>query len=145
MTGKQDKSNRESLITFIGDEVGAVRWRQYRIYPKEFTMTTGNPPMTGLAGRRAEGNGFPAIFNIEADPREEVNVVGTNAWVVGPYLKLIGEYEILREISQSKAGQADGIRPMKVLKLVVFAQLTLATAAVGRSATIPALTLQMHR
>ncbi len=69
-----------------------MRWRQYRIYPKEFTMTTGNPPMTGLAGRRAEGDGFPAIFNIEADPREEVNVVGTNAWVVGPYLKLIGEY-----------------------------------------------------
>lgn len=92
ITGKQEKSNRESLITFIGDEVGAVRWRQYRIYPKEFIMTTGNPQMMGLAGRRAEGNGFPAIFNIEADPREEVNVVGTNAWVVGPYLKLVGEY-----------------------------------------------------
>jgi arylsulfatase len=55
-------------------------------------MTTGNPAMTGLAGRRAEGNGFPAIFNIEADPREEVNIVGTSAWVVGPYLKVIGEY-----------------------------------------------------
>jgi hypothetical protein len=37
-------------------------------------------------------NGFPAISNVEADPREEVNVVGTSAWVVGPYLKLIGEY-----------------------------------------------------
>jgi arylsulfatase len=48
--------------------------------------------MYGLAGRRAEGNGYPAIFNIEADPREEVNIVATNAWVVGPYLKLIGEY-----------------------------------------------------
>ncbi len=90
--GKQPKSNRESLITFIGEEVAAVRWRAYRIYPKEFIMTTGNPSMTGLAGHRAEGNGFPAIFNIEADPREEVNVVGTNAWVVGPYLKVIGEY-----------------------------------------------------
>jgi arylsulfatase A-like enzyme len=92
LTGKQERSNRESLITFIGDEVAGVRWRNYRLYPKEFTMTTGNPPMTGLAGRRAEGNGFPAIFNIEADPREEVNIVGTSAWVVGPYLKLIGEY-----------------------------------------------------
>jgi arylsulfatase len=92
LTGKQDNSNRESLITFIGDEVGAVRWRQYRIYPREFTMTTVNPPMTGLAGRRAEGNGFPAIFNIEADSREEVNIVGTSAWVVAPYLMVIGEY-----------------------------------------------------
>ena len=37
--------------------------------------------------------GFPAIFNIEADPREEVSIVGTSAWVVGPYLKVIGEYQ----------------------------------------------------
>jgi arylsulfatase len=92
LTGKQEKSNRESLITFIGEEVAAVRWRAYRLYPKEFIMTTGNPPMTGLAGRRAEGNGFPAIYNIEADPREEVNLVATSAWVIGPYLKVIGEY-----------------------------------------------------
>ena len=92
LTGTQPKSNRDSLISFIGDEVAAVRWRAYRIYPKEFVMTAGNPAMTGLAGRRALGNGFPAIFNIEADPREEVNVIGTNAWVIGPYLKVIGEY-----------------------------------------------------
>jgi arylsulfatase A-like enzyme len=92
ITGKQEKSNRESLITFIGDEIAAVRWRAYRLYPKEFISPTGNPPMYGLQGRRAEGNGFPAIFNIEADPREEVNILGTSAWVVGPYLKVIGDY-----------------------------------------------------
>jgi arylsulfatase A-like enzyme len=92
-TGKQPKSNRESLLSFIGEEVAAVRWRQYRLYPKEFISTTGNPPMYGLAGRRAEGNGFPAIFNIEADPREEVNILGTSAWVIGPYLKTIGDYQ----------------------------------------------------
>ena len=38
-------------------------------------------------------NGFPAIFNIEADPREEVNIVGTSGWVIGPYLKAVGEYQ----------------------------------------------------
>ena len=70
-----------------------MRWRQYRLYPKEFISTTGNPAMYGLAGRRAEGNGFPAIFNIEADPREEVNILGSSAWVIGPYLKLIGDYQ----------------------------------------------------
>jgi arylsulfatase len=91
--GKQPKSSRESLISFIGDEIAAVRWRQYRLYPKEFITTTGNPVMSGLPGRRAEGNGFPAIFNIEADPREEVNILGTSAWVVAPYLRVIGEYK----------------------------------------------------
>ncbi len=93
VTGIQEKSNRDSLISFIGDEIAAVRWRAYRFYPKEFISTTGNPPMYGLPGRRAEGNGFPAIFNIEADPREEVNILGASAWVVGPYLKVIGEYQ----------------------------------------------------
>ncbi len=92
-TSKQPKSSRESLISFIGDEIAAVRWRQYRLYPKEFITTTGNPVMSGLPGRRAEGNGFPAIFNIEADPREEVNILGTSAWVVAPYLRVIGEYK----------------------------------------------------
>ncbi len=91
-TGKQPKSNRESLISFIGTEVAAVRWRNYRIYPKQFAASSGNPAMYGLAGARQEGNGFPAIFNIEADPREENNVLGTSAWVIGPYLKLVGEY-----------------------------------------------------
>jgi arylsulfatase len=91
-TGKQDKSKRESLITFIGEEIVAVRWRQYRIYPRQFVPSAGNPSMPGLAGYRMEGGGYPSIFNIEADPREEHNVVATNAWVIAPYLKVIGEH-----------------------------------------------------
>jgi arylsulfatase len=92
-TGKQAKSNRESLLTFIGEEVVAVRWRQYRVYPKQFVSSAGNPAMPGLAGYRMEGAGYPAIFNIEADPREEVNVVAFSAWVIAPYLRVIGEYQ----------------------------------------------------
>ncbi|CAH2401851.1 sulfatase-like hydrolase/transferase [Mesorhizobium ventifaucium] len=92
-TGAQEKSNRESLITFVADEVAGVRWRSFRLYPKQFVMAGGNPSMNGLAGNRMEMNGFPAIYNIEADPREEVNVVGTAAWVVGPYLRVIGDYQ----------------------------------------------------
>jgi len=91
-TGKQPKSKRESLTSFIGEQVAAVRWRNYRIYPKQFTSSVGNPAMYGLAGAREEGNGFPAIFNIEADPREENNVLASSAWVIAPYLKLIGDY-----------------------------------------------------
>jgi arylsulfatase len=91
-TGKQAKSNRESLISVVGEEVAAVRWRNYRIYPKQFTAAPGNPAIYGLSGARQEENGFPAIFNIEADPREEVNTLYNSGWVIGPYLKVIGEY-----------------------------------------------------
>ena len=92
ITGKQEKSSRESLIAFVGDEIAAVRWRQFRIYPKQFAATPGNPAMNGLAGSRIEGNGFPFLFNIEADPREEMNVVGLSGWVIAPYLQTIGAY-----------------------------------------------------
>lgn len=47
------------------------------------------PPRRGFSvavtlGIRQEKNGFPAVFNVEADPRD--------AWVIGPYLKVVGEY-----------------------------------------------------
>jgi arylsulfatase A-like enzyme len=90
--GKQAKSNRESLITFIGDEIAAVRWRQWRIYPKQFVSSAGNPSMGGAAGYRMEGTGFPSIFNVELDPREEYNVTAWNGWVINYYTAIIGAY-----------------------------------------------------
>jgi arylsulfatase len=91
-TGKQAKSNRESLITCIGEEVVAVRWKQFRVYPKQFVSSMGNPSMSGLGAYRIESGGYPSIFNIEADPREENNIIGVSGWVVGAYMKVVGEY-----------------------------------------------------
>ena len=36
-------------------------------------------------------NGYPKVFNIEADPREEL--AGSYPWVIGPILKTIREYK----------------------------------------------------
>ena len=58
-TRQAGKSNRESLITCIGEEIVAVRWRDFRIYPKQFVPSAGNPSMPGLAGYRIEGTAFP--------------------------------------------------------------------------------------
>ncbi len=74
-----------------GEEIVAVRWHEFRLYPKQFVGSAMN--MQGLSGHREEGNGFPAIFNIEADPREEVNILATHGWVINQYLRLIGEYQ----------------------------------------------------
>ena len=91
--GKQDHSNRESLLTFLGDEIVAVRWRHFRIYPKQFTATPGIPPMTGIFGARMETNGYPIVINLFADHKEEFNILADNAWVMGPYMKIIGAYK----------------------------------------------------
>ena len=91
--GKQGNSNRESVITFLGDEIVAVRWKHFRIYPKQFIETEGNPPMTGIFGARTETNLYPIIINLFKDPREQWNLTADHAFVVGPYLQIIGAYK----------------------------------------------------
>ena len=73
-------SNRDSLLTFIGEELVAVRWHEFRLYPKQFVSS--NNEYAGSWRFPPKGNGFPAIFNIEADPREEVNILATHGWVI---------------------------------------------------------------
>jgi hypothetical protein len=38
-------------------------------------------------------NGYPKVFNIEADPREEHNIGAQYEWVIGPTLKVVVEYK----------------------------------------------------
>ena len=55
LLGKQENSNREHLLTFIGDRLVAVRWRQFRIYPVEFHYSDTNPRLGGYLGTAAYG------------------------------------------------------------------------------------------
>jgi arylsulfatase len=91
--GKQENSNRESLLTFLGTEIVAVRWKHFRIYPKQFIETEGIPPMTGIFGARTETNGFPLIINLFADHKEEFNIAADHAFVISPYIKAIVAYK----------------------------------------------------
>ena len=98
LLGRQEESNRDHLLTFIGDRLVAVRWRQWRMYPVEFLGTRGNPSIAGYVGTIRETAGYPQIYNIEADPKEQVNVAHTNGWLVAPYLQLVNRYrESLKE------------------------------------------------
>jgi arylsulfatase len=91
--GIKEQSNRDHLITFIDNEIAAVRWKNWRIYPKQFISSEGTPATLGVGSYRATGTGYPSIYNIHRDPREEWNQVGFNAWVVGPYLQIVGKYQ----------------------------------------------------
>ena len=90
--GEQSKSNREHLLTHINNEVAALRWRHFRIYPKAYTGSFNNPSQEGMLGIQVEKNGGPDVFNIEMDPREEYSISGDNAWVVAQWLRLVAEY-----------------------------------------------------
>ena len=93
LLGKQENSNRDHLLTFIGDRLVAVRWRQFRFYPVEIVHSQTNPSLGGYVGIFRETTGFPQIFNIEADPREQVNVAHIQGWAIAPYLQLIQRYQ----------------------------------------------------
>ena len=88
----EENSSREELISFIEGEVSAVRWRHWRIYPKQIVESTGNPSAAGLYAHRLEGMGYPAVFNIARDPRERLNLVGTEAWVLTRYMDIVSHY-----------------------------------------------------
>lgn len=111
LLGRQDRSNRDHLLTFIGDRLVAVRWKQWRMYPVEFLGTRGNPSTAGYVGTIRETAGYPQVYNIEADPKEQVNVMHMNAWVIAPYLQLIGQYrESLKEHPNPPAPSLTDIR-----------------------------------
>ena len=93
LLGKQEKSNRNSLISFVGDRIVAVRWNQFRIYPVKINATMNNPSIGGYMGTMTETAGFPQIYNIEADPREMVDIAANGSgWIMGPYLQTVMKY-----------------------------------------------------
>lgn len=87
------QSGREHLLTFIGADLVAVRWRHYRIYLQDVIQSGGGfQRQGGTAGNRIPLNGYPKVFNIEADPREQVDVGPDESWIVGKYMPLVMRY-----------------------------------------------------
>lgn len=92
LLGRQDHSNREHLLTFIGDHLAAFRWNQWRMYTSIYGSTDFNPRVGGFLGTRTETAGYTLTFNIEADPREMRSVTHETGWLAGPYMHAIAEY-----------------------------------------------------
>ncbi len=98
LLGRQKHSNREHLITFTGDQLQAVRWRQFRYYLVDVAPSGfGASRQEGLAGTYRKLH-YPLVFNIEADPREEFNINTSRGWIAGHAMRIIGEY--LRTLEQ---------------------------------------------
>ena len=92
LLGEQPQSNREHLITFTGDQLQAVRWRQFRYYLVDVVPSGfGASRQEGLAGSYRSLS-YPLIYNIESDPREEFNINTSRGWVAGHAMRIIGEY-----------------------------------------------------
>jgi arylsulfatase len=83
LLGKTQKSPREGVLIFCSDRLQAVKWRNYKIhFYEQQTMVS---PALKL--------GFPKLFNLYTNPREEDDKLSTDSWIIGPALKMVGAFE----------------------------------------------------
>jgi len=60
--GKQETSNREAVIVYVGSELYGVKWRNYKMMSKEIDRAFADPTRT---------YGVPLIYDLHTDPKEE--------------------------------------------------------------------------
>jgi arylsulfatase len=85
LLGKQKKSSREHVVTYVGDKVFAVKWRNMKIH---FAAFEGTHSVLRTYT-------FPQVFDIKEDPSENYELWGNegyaHAWVMGPVTKILAE------------------------------------------------------
>jgi len=97
LLGTSDTGARDHLLTFVGSDLVAARWKQFRAYFVDVAPSRsgwgGEHLMGGVGASAAPMNGYPKVFNIESDPREEHNIGEMYNWVIGPLLKTVETYK----------------------------------------------------
>ena len=93
LLGNSAVGRRESLLSFIGADLVAARWKQWRVYFTDIHPTGIGPQgQPGIFSNSAPTAGYPKIYNIEMDPHEDLIVGGMFGWVSGPALKVVEDY-----------------------------------------------------
>jgi arylsulfatase A-like enzyme len=94
LSGKSAVGHRENLLSFIGPQLVAARWKQWRIYFTDMHPTGIGPQrLPGIESSSASMAGYPKTYNVEMDPHEDLNVAALYGWVTDPALEVIRKYE----------------------------------------------------
>jgi arylsulfatase len=94
LLGKSETGNRDSLLSFVGGQLMAVRWKQWRLYFTDVYPTGIGPQrQPGPFSASAPMAGYPKVYNIEMDPHEDIQVGGVFGWTAGPPLEVVQKYE----------------------------------------------------
>lgn len=83
--GKSEKSARESVIIYIGNDLFGVKWRNWKMLLKE--IDEDSYAIRNMA--------YPTIYNLLVDPKEEVPELNylNDTWVDFPLYKVIEDHE----------------------------------------------------
>jgi arylsulfatase len=100
LLGKKDRSNREYIVTYVGDRVFAVKWRTMKVH--FFTAEGTFSPIVEHT--------FPQVFDIKNDPgetRELFQAEGyAHLWVTKPVMEILtGLSMSMKQYQNIKPGQ----------------------------------------
>ena len=96
LTGKTDKSDRESVIIYIGNVLFGAKWRNWKILLKEI-----NENSYGISEMA-----YPSIYNLLVDPKEEVPELNylNDTWVDFPLYQVLEDHEASIEADPGAPG-----------------------------------------
>ncbi len=85
MTGESEKSARESMVIYIGNELFGVKWRNWKMLTKE--IDEDSYAVLNMA--------YPSIYNLIVDPKEEEpeTFYLDDTWVDAPLWQVIEDHE----------------------------------------------------
>jgi arylsulfatase len=81
--GKTETSAREGIPIWCADRLQAVKWRQYKVH--FYQQATMISPPVKLP--------IPLLVNLYTNPQENEDKPALDTWVIGPVLKIVGEFE----------------------------------------------------
>ena len=79
LLGHTERSARESVLFLSGRTLLAVKWRRFKIF-----LTGDDPAPRNRSWRRLWA---PLVYNVEQDPREEVDIAINNLWILEPMIR----------------------------------------------------------
>ena len=91
LVGKDEMGKRESLLSFIGADLVAGRWKQWRYYFRDMARTGTGQQMLGGTMVNSSPLYYPKFYNIEVDPHEDYQMTNYG-WTGEPIFKVIQEY-----------------------------------------------------
>ena len=102
LLGKQQHSERDGFIVYMGNDIFGVKWRDWKLHFKE---------QTGWNGVLREYT-MPRVYNLISDPQERDNVLFPHTWVPKAALPQLEEHVVsLKKHPPIPAGTQDPYKP----------------------------------
>ncbi len=86
-TGKQEKSNRDGIMVYVGNELFGIKWRNWKMMFQELEEGKGTDARIG--------HDFPRFYNLYNDPKEMYPLTKATAghfWVRWPMAEIMKEH-----------------------------------------------------